>query len=187
MMADTADMASDIEGESVMIGVTLARMPLAPGVAGDCDECGHYMPRLVDGRCGFCRDGRLPPDEWVPPVRPSTLSPKEPAMPAKTINLPAFATTAINAVEERAAQQDIAIGHAAAELIEAGLAALSAPVDRAPLLTLGDVHVDALLDEVRRRFEVACSSDELAAITARAEAAEAQVAEIKASIKAIAA
>ncbi|MBB3910871.1 hypothetical protein GGQ81_001472 [Sphingomonas desiccabilis] len=27
-------------------------------MAGECGECGEDMPRLVHGRCGFCRDGR---------------------------------------------------------------------------------------------------------------------------------
>lgn len=178
-MSDAADMAAEIEGENVLIGVALARVPIAAGAAGECDECGHYMLRLVNGRCAFCRDGRLPPDNWAPPVRPSNLSLKEPAMPAKSICIPAFASAAIKAVEDRAAQQDIAIGHAAAQLIEAGLNALAAPVEPAPVFGLGDVHVDALLDEVRRRFEVATSVDLLAAVTARAEAAEGRLAKLR--------
>jgi hypothetical protein len=38
-----------------------ARAQVAAGVAGDCEECGYDMPRLVEGRCGFCRDGRPNP------------------------------------------------------------------------------------------------------------------------------
>lgn len=26
------------------------------GEAGDCDSCGEFFTRLVDGRCGRCRD-----------------------------------------------------------------------------------------------------------------------------------
>ena len=26
------------------------------GIAGDCDICGEYFSRLVNGCCGFCRD-----------------------------------------------------------------------------------------------------------------------------------
>lgn len=183
-MGDAVDMAAEIEGENVAIGVSRARVPIAAGAAGECDDCGHYMLRLVDGRCGFCRDGRLPPDNWVPPVRPLNLPAKEPAMPAKSVQIPAFATVAIKAVEDRAAKEDISLGHATAQLIEAGLAALAAsagaaPADVAPIVDLGSIHVDALLDEVRRRFEGACRPDDLAAITERAEAAERRLAKLR--------
>jgi hypothetical protein len=31
-----------------------AKIP--PGEPGDCDKCGEYFIRLVNGYCGFCRD-----------------------------------------------------------------------------------------------------------------------------------
>lgn len=183
-MADAVDMAAEIEGENVAIGVSRARVPIAAGAAGDCDDCGHYMPRLVDGLCGFCRDGRLPPDNWVPPVRPLNLPAKEPVMPAKSFQIPAFAADAIKAVEDRAAKEDISLGHATAQLIEAGLSALAVSAgtvatDTAPIVDLGSIHVDALLDEVRRRFEGSCRPDDMAAMTERAEAAEQRLAKLR--------
>lgn len=32
------------------------RAKLVAGVAGDCDLCGEWTPRLVDGACCPCRD-----------------------------------------------------------------------------------------------------------------------------------
>lgn len=29
---------------------------IPPGEAGECDGCGEYFLRTVDGMCGFCRD-----------------------------------------------------------------------------------------------------------------------------------
>jgi len=29
---------------------------IPPGNPGECDICGEYLSRLVDGACGFCRD-----------------------------------------------------------------------------------------------------------------------------------
>jgi len=30
--------------------------PIAAGKPGDCDFCGEYFTRLVNGACGGCRD-----------------------------------------------------------------------------------------------------------------------------------
>ena len=42
--------------------------PVPAGVAGECENCGEHMPRLVDGQCGYCRDGRIPPARDVEPT-----------------------------------------------------------------------------------------------------------------------
>ena len=182
-MADTVDMAAQIEAEHVAHSVARASGAMRVGAAGDCDECGHYMLRLVDGLCGFCRDGRLPPENWVPPVRPANLSPKEPVMSGRSFNLPTSAKTAIEAVESFAKMHDLPMGQAAAQLIERGAAATIADSsDFGPLLAIEDVHLDALLDEVRRRFDRAPDPGAIAALTARAEDAEAKLAGIRAAI-----
>ena len=56
-MADQVDIANErIEREEA------ARKPdpyvIAPGNAGDCDLCGEWSGRLIDGACAPCRDRR---------------------------------------------------------------------------------------------------------------------------------
>lgn len=38
---------------------------IPPGVAGECELCGEFSPRLIGGACAPCRDKR----EWVPGTR----------------------------------------------------------------------------------------------------------------------
>jgi len=63
-MADDVDFATELNAAQLEKSINAARAPVPAGVAGECDECGEDMPRLVHGRCGFCRDGRRPPPEW---------------------------------------------------------------------------------------------------------------------------
>ncbi|MFN3676175.1 MAG: conjugal transfer protein TraR [Sphingomonas pseudosanguinis] len=55
-MSDAADLANDIL-ERAMAN-RAPSPPLAPGVAGECDDCGRASPRLIGGRCAPCRDRR---------------------------------------------------------------------------------------------------------------------------------
>lgn len=69
-MADAVDMATDIVAEHLARGIAAARAPFDPGVAGECEGCGDEFPRLIGGKCGYCRDGRrrpaqLPSRAWV--------------------------------------------------------------------------------------------------------------------------
>lgn len=57
-MADEIDRANEIADEHLARGIAAARVPIPVGEPGECEECGEDMPRLVDGRCGYCRDGR---------------------------------------------------------------------------------------------------------------------------------
>jgi RNA polymerase-binding transcription factor DksA len=57
-MSDPVDTANDIEQRALERQIAAARAPIAVGVAGECEGCGEQMPRLVQGYCGFCRDGR---------------------------------------------------------------------------------------------------------------------------------
>ena len=58
-MADEADMAQlkreEMEAATLQ-AVQRAANKIPTGEAGDCDECGEYFARTVDGYCGRCRD-----------------------------------------------------------------------------------------------------------------------------------
>jgi hypothetical protein len=101
--------------------------------------------------------------------------PKEPVMPAKTISLPGSAATAIAAVEQLAKRDDLAIGHAAAVLIERGAARTEPVAAPAATTATAPLSFDVLLDLIRERFaERPDQSDALAAAIARADAADAR-------------
>lgn len=102
-------------------------------------------------------------------------------MAIKSIQLPAFATAAVQAVENHAKREEKTFGAAAAELIELGYAARnSVPAgDAAPGVGLNAIHMDALLDEVRRRCENAANAEELADAIQRADAAEAKLTSLR--------
>lgn len=55
-MADIIDMANDIAAADLARSIAAARVPLDPGYPGECEGCGEDMPRLVNGKCGYCRD-----------------------------------------------------------------------------------------------------------------------------------
>jgi hypothetical protein len=57
-MADLIDEATKLAEEHLARSLRAARAEIPVGAPGECEECGEDMPRLVDGRCGFCRDGR---------------------------------------------------------------------------------------------------------------------------------
>ena len=57
-MADEIDRANDLAAADLARSIAAARLPIPAGVPGVCEGCGEDMPRLVDGRCGYCRDGR---------------------------------------------------------------------------------------------------------------------------------
>jgi len=124
------------------------------------------------------------------PVAVATV--KEPApMPAKTICLPASAVTAIDAIERLSAKNGITIGGAAVLLIEQALAPASNVEPERESLTIASVmsDLDTLLQCLRRQASRPDQSSELAAAVeratdaeARAIAAEAALARIKAAL-----
>lgn len=64
-MADIIDEASRRMDEEIAAGITEASRAVAlmpPGEAGECARCGYHYSRIVNGLCGYCRDGREPPD-----------------------------------------------------------------------------------------------------------------------------
>lgn len=59
-MADFGDMANVLADQDLEHSLRAARADVPAGIPGECVQCGEDMPRLVDGRCGYCRDGRKP-------------------------------------------------------------------------------------------------------------------------------
>lgn len=180
-MADSVDMAGDLEAEMISLGIARAARPIDPGTAGECDQCDWWMPRLVGGLCAFCRDGRPRPADWEPPVPPHSQQTnganpreKEAVMPAKSIQIPASANDVIAAIEAHARENDVSLGLATASLIKRGMS-----VGAYEAGTLAAVAVPAtiedLLEQVRELFAMRDQSALDAANSAR-EAAEARAA-----------
>jgi hypothetical protein len=59
-MADDVDHATDLADQHLEHSLRAARAAVPVGEPGECEQCGEDMPRLVNGRCGYCRDGRKP-------------------------------------------------------------------------------------------------------------------------------
>jgi len=55
-MADIVDLAESQYEFVMSANIAAARKPLAPGVAGECAQCGEDSGRLVGGACAPCRD-----------------------------------------------------------------------------------------------------------------------------------
>lgn len=182
-MADDVDMAVEIADEHLARNIQRARQPIAAGIAGECEQCFEDSPRLVGGRCAFCRDGRRRP---VNPIgrqpAPTPPSIEEENMPAKSVQLPASAETAIAAVERYAQQHMVSLGAAAAALIDRGVAVPEMGGGEVAQST-PELSVTALLQLLHERFDAidGSSAEQLGAAIARAEAAEerAETAEAK--------
>ena len=58
-MSDIADVANKVVDEELKRALLKAKQDAAqfdPGRAGECDNCGIYFERVVNGYCGRCRD-----------------------------------------------------------------------------------------------------------------------------------
>lgn len=55
-MADEADRANDYAQAALDAAIQNNSKSLPPGVEGDCELCGEWSGRLVDGACAPCRD-----------------------------------------------------------------------------------------------------------------------------------
>lgn len=55
-LADNANEHIEREEESAIKEIQARRAAQPVGAPGDCDLCGEYMLRLVDGACAPCRD-----------------------------------------------------------------------------------------------------------------------------------
>lgn len=185
-MADLVDQATALADEHIAHSLARVDRVIPAGVAGECEECGEQMPRLVDGLCGFCRDGRRPPLEQYPvvcvqPSKENAMPNPPPSADRRQISFPA--TGAVLAeIMRRADGRSIAA--ATIELIEQGL---ETPAAANP--ALADYHTDALLDELRSRtsggarvqeleHDLAAATDRVAAAEAAVEAAEGRLARV---------
>jgi hypothetical protein len=208
-MSDDADRALEIEAE--LLAVSLSRISgiIPAGAPGECDDCGEIMPRLVDGRCGYCRDGRRPPlsrfddaapgARAVPDTRPDivvqaatapaigapvneesdVMATAKPTANSRTISVPASGTV-LAAIEKRAAEENLPWGRAAVSLLEDALAGPTLTQEAA--VAIGDLAaatLDELLGEIGKRFADVVNADLVNAAVARAEAAEGQLATIQ--------
>ena len=190
-MVDAADAAAQLVDEHLARGIQGLDRMIPIGVPGLCEGCGYRMPRLVDGQCGFCRDGRLPPDDWEPPTFGNELPRENRIMPAKSIQLPADAVSAIDAIEALAASRELSLGRAAAELIDRAIAIPPADTAQSDALTLTPFQrawfarggsLESLFEELIIKAQTEDRSDELAAAVARADAAEAKLATLRAAL-----
>jgi hypothetical protein len=184
-MTDIIDFAWQLADEHAASAIAAARQPIARGEPGDCENCGEYMPRLVDGQCGFCRDGRLPPPGWVPPVaRP--LTQEEPIVAnGKSVMIPAASQAAIDMVEKHASENAISLGLATAQLVERG-AATTPQAESRGALDLATIDADVLLDQLRARLVEVDGAAELrrenAALSAQLKASNAKLAQLRAAL-----
>jgi len=55
-MPDLLDLVQEQEYEHRADAIRDAAKPLAPGIEGDCDLCGEWSGRLINGACAPCRD-----------------------------------------------------------------------------------------------------------------------------------
>lgn len=56
-MADDVDMTTErMEREMAQLSAAVTGYTIPVGKAGDCDMCGEWSGRLVDGECAPCRD-----------------------------------------------------------------------------------------------------------------------------------
>jgi hypothetical protein len=173
-MADAVDMANEIEAEHLAAGLRRTLVPLDPGTPGECTECGEIMPRLIGGRCGFCRDGRMPPPNWTPPAMPAPIA-KEPVIMAESKSITFVATGAVLAEIKRRTADGTSNNRAALDLVEAAIAGTIEQPAALPEFNLGMASVPELLSELQLRITQAASSTaDLDAARQRAEAAEAR-------------
>ncbi len=186
-MADDADIAAEILNATIAASLARVSPAMSAGVAGDCDECGEPMPRLIAGLCGFCRDGRRPPAatyDRVGKVPTPTIS-KETDMPTDTLIVRKInvSGSALGLVEARAARLNISFTQSVDDLIlgEGRQERSALPVIAAVAGAIADAPIEELMAELGRRV-AAASPEELAEANARAAAAETKLAAVTAAL-----
>lgn len=174
-MPDAVDIAVEIEAEHLARGLARAAAPIAPGVSGECDQCEWWMPRLVDGLCAFCRDGRQRPDDWEPPQRPSVsiTNKGEESVMAASKSITFVAAGAVLAEIQKRTAQGVSNNRAALDLVEAGIRAESAPaVGETITLAIDALPAIDLLNELRNRIAKSADPEALQRAHERTFAAE---------------
>jgi hypothetical protein len=186
-MADVVDLAHDIEQEQLRHSLARLRAPIPAGEPGECEQCGEDMPRLVDGRCGYCRDGRRPPlcrfdDPIVAPAAPWAapipIQVEEKTVTDSTADKQTIAVPAegevLAAIRNYAAQDELPLGRAAIGLIELGM-----NKGGSASMVLSDCSVAELLQELTTRFDSSVNGNAYREAIERAAAAEQQLAQIR--------
>ena len=195
-MADVVDMAAEIEAENIAAALRRTAVPFVMGARGVCRECEEEMPRLVGGRCGYCRDERAPPLDRLDEPRaalPVPVIPKEPVIMPESKSITFVATGAVLAEIKRRTANGTSNNRAALDLVEAAIARPAAVVTAAapvepiagidpstlPPVALAliehDFSFDALIASLLGKPAGPDLSVDLAAMTARAETAEGEV------------
>ncbi|UYY60122.1 hypothetical protein [Sphingomonas sp. S2-65] len=195
-MADIADIANDIEQQHLARSLQRVTPAIPAGVAGECDNCGEDMPRLVDGLCGYCRDGRRPnyaARQPVPLPEPETVeddvagSDSGGVFERRQVSFKVGGDV-LKAIEARSETDDISLGQAALELVMTGMR-VEAPAQQSPLIELLTAHggsLDAVVGDLIRRVADAearqVDRSEVDAAVARADVAEAKLAAIRSAM-----
>lgn len=194
-MPDIVDLAAEIEAEHVARGLARVSAAIPAGEPGECDECGEDMPRLVDGRCGYCRDGRRPALDrypFAPAAQPLAVAPPAPPPPPPSPPPPPRKETIMPTAPVTTTSQTISVpasGNvlAAISLIEEVLHAPAAPVAATSTQTvLLSFDAADLLAEIGSRLDAATHARDLEAdldeATARAQRAEARWDKLQAAL-----
>jgi len=205
-MSDVVDMATEIQDEHLARSLKLARQPIAAGVAGECEQCFEDSPRLVGGRCAFCRDGRRRPPNPIgkmpKPVPPEETRVEQSVEEAPTMSksVTFVADGAVLAEIRRRTADGTSNNRAALDLVEAGLAAMRGDPPAAPVVPvdLPSLAADVLIGEITRRLtslvdaaaveaadqRIAEAEDRASAAEERAVAAERKLDQLRAALAA---
>lgn len=180
-MADDLDHASRMQDETIAWALSAVDRTIPAGIVGDCEECGELMPRLVDGRCGFCRDGRKPTPEQYERARnlAEAMMTAANTTDSQTISVPVKGDT-LAAIRAHASTHDLPMGRAVVSLVEQ---ALAEPTEEATIIikpaSVAKLDTEALLAELGRRLAQAVTPQLLDAAITRAETAEGQLALVR--------
>lgn len=186
-MPDEADQAIDLAAEHLAHSLARIDAAIPAGAPGECENCGDEFARLVDGLCGFCRDGRRPlaaaadRQASAPATAGTTRSTKEKTMPEFmniAVHIRADLAPRFRAFQEK---HELTQSKAGSTLIEQALAADKPPVVQQPAKPADITTFDTadLLDELERRVKQGGRAGDLerdlAEANDRAKAAEEQV------------
>lgn len=198
-MADIVDLATEFQDAHLAQSLRRVGAAIEAGVPGECDECGEDMPRLVAGRCGFCRDGRRPPPDFYdrsprqrPPSKETIVMTAKATPKSRVISLPASGAV-LAAIETRASDRDLPLGQAAGSLIEDAINGLveealdagkPAPSEwdgtkAGAAIFFANLPDAWLIEELVRRLDSGVGTDDFDAAVARAEAAESKLATLR--------
>lgn len=212
-VADETEIAFELAEARVQRSLAAIAADLPAGVSGECEECGEQMPRLVGGRCGFCRDGRRPPLSFYeaqpaplpvvpPPFNHEETTVTDTTVPAKqAITMPCEGKL-VEAIHAKAKEADLPLGRAAMLLLEQAMLvqafqeangsaskALDEALERPAALADASTEtlhasIEEMLGELARRADTSVDTVDYDAAVARAEAAEAKLATLRAALAA---